>query len=410
MMTVDSPLGSLIAILVFIAFIATPLFASADRSWHQHSKRTSTIDGLRGFLAIGVFFHHALIYHRYLQDGIWAVPSSNFYTELGESGVMLFFMITGFLFWGKVINEDSHIDWVSLYIGRVFRIGPLYFLATALLMLVVFWNTGFVLHESAGILWQQLSPLVALGVFMPGNLINGYVNPWIIIAGVTWSLKYEWLFYLTILPISAILTRMLRMNLGVSLIGLFACFIAVYLHPAKFTVGLTAFFVGMTCAVLNVRGWISINRRSTDILMSVVLLILLSMLLREPTAYALLSILILSVMFTLISSGCSLFGILHARFSLRLGEISYGIYILQGLALFALLNNHYIQINLLASTAGYWIAVIISGLLLISAAMLAHILLEKPFIDLGRHIATKVRSSTIYIFFSLDKGAIPPTS
>ncbi len=393
MFSVYSPLGYIFAILVFIALAATPLFASADRSWHKQSKRTSTIDGLRGFLATGVFFHHARIYHRFLQDGIWAVPPSNFYTELGQSGVMLFFMITGFLFWGKVINDDSRLNWGSMYIGRVFRIGPLYLFATALMLLIVYWKTGFVLQESAGALWSHLSRLAALGFFKPDNQINGYVKPSLILADVTWTLRFEWIFYLIILPVSALLGLRLRIYLGLPLVGLFACILTDYFHSGMSSICYTAFFVGMACAALNIRVWFSIRRLMTDNLSSAALLILCLILLRQPTAYSLLSILILAVIFTLISSGCSLFGIFLARPSLRLGEISYGIYLLQGLALYAIFNNHFVQINLLDSTVGYWIAVIISGSLLITCAMVAHIIIEKPFIDLGQRLAIKVRSN-----------------
>ncbi|WP_419760663.1 acyltransferase family protein [Acidisoma sp.] len=60
--------------------------------------RVQTIDGLRGFLAIGVFIHHSVIYHQYLLTGRWDVPPSVFYTNIGKAGVTVFFMITGYLF------------------------------------------------------------------------------------------------------------------------------------------------------------------------------------------------------------------------------------------------------------------------------------------------------------------------
>jgi peptidoglycan/LPS O-acetylase OafA/YrhL len=87
------------------------------------------IDGLRGFLAFGVFVHHASIWYYFLQHGSWVVPESRLYTHLGQSTVTVFFMITGFLFYGKVLeSKKNNIDWLRLYVSRCLRILPLFLL------------------------------------------------------------------------------------------------------------------------------------------------------------------------------------------------------------------------------------------------------------------------------------------
>ena len=89
--------------------------------------RYSTIDGLRGYLAFAVFLSHSSIWYFYLHFGRWDVPQSNFYTHLGQSSVTLFFMITGFLFWSKLLDgRVQPIDWSRLYLSRLFRLVPLY--------------------------------------------------------------------------------------------------------------------------------------------------------------------------------------------------------------------------------------------------------------------------------------------
>lgn len=391
-MSIYSPFGYFIAITIFLGFVQIPLFAAADRPWHPESERTATIDGLRGFLATGVFFHHALIYHRYLQDGAWVVPPSNFYTQLGQSGVTLFFMITGYLFWGKVIASERPLNWVSLYIGRIFRIGPLYFVSTGLMLLIVFWGAGFALREPWPVVSHQIAPLAALGWFTPGDLINGYPQPWVLIAGVTWTLRFEWKFYLFILPLSAVIKHLFRAPLALPLVGLLFCLVSVYRHPDTANVGYAAFFVGMTCAALRARSWIGIQSKAADALASITLLVLMFFLFQLPTAYGLHAFLILAAMFAFISAGGSMFGLLHARFSRRLGEISYGIYILQGLALFAVLRQSWVKTHLINSPLGYWSCVVVAGALLISAAMLAHVWFEKPGIAIGRKTTAKLQS------------------
>jgi len=61
----------LLLALTFAAF-----FAIAKTPPNPRGNRLSNLDGLRGFVAFGVFFHHGAIYHQYLQDGQWASPPS----------------------------------------------------------------------------------------------------------------------------------------------------------------------------------------------------------------------------------------------------------------------------------------------------------------------------------------------
>ncbi len=83
---------------VLLALARLPVFTAVDTPPSPHFNRVATLDGLRGFLALAVFFHHAAIYHRFLLDGVWALPPSRFYALLGPVGVSVFFMITGYLF------------------------------------------------------------------------------------------------------------------------------------------------------------------------------------------------------------------------------------------------------------------------------------------------------------------------
>src|SRR3979490_3443378 len=107
-------------VLVFVVSIACgrlPPFKLVDDARAGAGMRTETLDGLRGFLALSVFIHHFVITHRYLQSGIWDYPPSAFYTLLGQVGFGVFFMITGFLFWGKLLDARGRPDWWPLDLG-----------------------------------------------------------------------------------------------------------------------------------------------------------------------------------------------------------------------------------------------------------------------------------------------------
>src|SRR5436190_2216663 len=81
--------------------------------------RHVAIDGLRGFLALGVLFHHALFRFNLATTGRWVIADTAFYTLLGQVAVMTFFMITGFLFWDRV--QQGTTDWRHFYGARVRR-------------------------------------------------------------------------------------------------------------------------------------------------------------------------------------------------------------------------------------------------------------------------------------------------
>ena len=150
--------------------------------------RYLSTDGLRGYLAFFVFLHHSTVWYGYVRTGSWALPDSRLYIHLGQSSVALFFMITGFLFWSKLLNARlNSFDWLQLYVSRVTRLTPLYIVAICLLLLLVAQASGFTLQESpALVLLQTLRWLAFTVTGMPN--INGVHNTYVMIAGVPWSL------------------------------------------------------------------------------------------------------------------------------------------------------------------------------------------------------------------------------
>jgi peptidoglycan/LPS O-acetylase OafA/YrhL len=108
-MSITSFWPSLLCMAIILGIAATPLFKMADSPPNPyaegpHAERVTSLDGLRGFLAFGVFFHHAVITYFYLANGRWDTPPSRFYTLAGHIGVDMFFMITGYLFWSRLIR------------------------------------------------------------------------------------------------------------------------------------------------------------------------------------------------------------------------------------------------------------------------------------------------------------------
>ena len=119
-----SPLFALAVLLTafFIAYILNKVNPSKEFQKYR------SLDGLRGLAAVFVFIHHSSIWYFYKKSHLWTVPPSNLYTQLGQGAVTMFFMMTAFLFWGK-IRESSRVDWVKLYSARIMRLAPLYYVS-----------------------------------------------------------------------------------------------------------------------------------------------------------------------------------------------------------------------------------------------------------------------------------------
>ncbi len=373
---------------ILLVLVGLPPFTSADAPPAWRPGRLHTIDGLRGFLSLAVLFHHGAIYHRYLTDGVWTLPPSRFYALLGGCGVSVFFMITGYLFWGRLIDERRRPDWARLYVGRLFRIAPIYLLAILGLLVLVMMQADWMLRVSPPSFVRELAPWLALG-FLDFSDINGHPSTQNLLAGVTWSLHYEWLFYLA-LPLMALAAGTGTIRIGVMLAAVATGFLLVSRGGAfgipGWDFGLaTLFLIGMGCATLDRRGWTAGPRDGIASAAAVLLLLALCHLCRS--AYTPLAMILLGICFYLVISGCSLFGLLTLRASRRLGDISYGIYMLQGLVLASLFQYGPVRHFALMSPWRHWTVVLAAAAILVVVATLAHCWVERPGISVGKRVA-----------------------
>jgi len=87
----------------------------AERNVHENL----TLEGLRGILALSVFAHHSYYFYHLRQNGSWQDPDTRFWIQLGQPAVELFFMLTSYLFWRKVLDEKGKLGWTSYAIRRV---------------------------------------------------------------------------------------------------------------------------------------------------------------------------------------------------------------------------------------------------------------------------------------------------
>jgi peptidoglycan/LPS O-acetylase OafA/YrhL len=368
-----SPLPAIAAVLIALA---SAFLLSARLNVNPQPGRYASIDGLRGYLAFFVFLHHACIWYFYLKTGRWEVPPSNLYTQLGQASVALFFMITGFLFFSKLIDgRTTKIDWPRLFISRFLRIAPLYLFVTLLLFIIVAYLSKFQLHES--LLKISISAARWLSFTVSGNPnLNNIDNTFTIVAGVFWSLPYEWLFYFS-LPLLAI-------GIGADaprkFVILSACAVIsiLLIHPNTQAIHLHAFLGGILAALL-VRIETIRKLAKSNIAALMVIACLVASVEFYPSAYQSAPRFLLALVFIIIACGNTLFGILTNRTSRTLGEMAYSIYLLHGLVLFVSFN---FVIGLTParelSAETYWLGILIITPILLTLCAVSFKLIEQP--------------------------------
>jgi peptidoglycan/LPS O-acetylase OafA/YrhL len=168
----------------------------------EAATRIGNLDGLRGILATSVCVHHALLLEHYGLFGAWAPPIVALTLSIGTGPVAVFFMITAYLFWSRALKYHGRLDALQLYRGRFTRLAPLFAASITLMLVVQAFVTHLQLHESPLRLVRDVVQQYLFG-FFSASPVNG-TDFGIIDAGVTWSLAFEAAFY-AFLPLLAFL-------------------------------------------------------------------------------------------------------------------------------------------------------------------------------------------------------------
>lgn len=355
--------------------------------------RYIAVDGIRGYLAIFVFLHHSSLWFFYLRNGGWPVPPSLLYSHFGPSSVSLFFMITSFLFFSKLLgSKGKQMDWGRLYISRVMRIYPLFLFAFLVVLLIVFSISNWTLQVPVGTLLKECFSWL---VFMQPD-INAVPGTAIIIAGVVWSLAFEWLFYCS-LPCWGVLLFKIKTRpqvlilSGVFLLGFLA--IILYFYPGAVLRRLSPFAGGMIAAfaIRNQR----LCRLAASRYASVLVVLLLSVIvIFFKNVYSPVPLTCMTVVFFCIASGNTLFGILSHPASRQLGQISYSIYLLHGLLL-SITFRFVLGMKFAAGLSGWehWLVISACSVALAAICSFTHRFIELPGMNAVKGLEQRLRGT-----------------
>jgi peptidoglycan/LPS O-acetylase OafA/YrhL len=146
------------------------------------------LDGVRGIAILLVLFHHFTVFDPTTTVGAWI----GFAALLGWSGVDLFFVLSGFLITGILIDaRGSERYFSSFYMRRSLRIFPLYFLVVFLSFVVLprFPTLHTALSATTDIeQWPYWTYLVNFAIADRGAFVHGVLD-------IAWSLAIEEQFY-----------------------------------------------------------------------------------------------------------------------------------------------------------------------------------------------------------------------
>jgi peptidoglycan/LPS O-acetylase OafA/YrhL len=339
------------------------------------ASRHGYLDGLRGFLAFGVVLTHMLSFHLWYQNGWWNWPPVRIYTICGTTAVSLFFMITGFLFWKKAIDDGGgYMDWRALYASRFRRLAPLYFVAVMVTFFYVGMRTDWTLHTTLWHLAVRMFSWLSLGILGRPD-INGMPNTWSTNTAL-WTLRYEWLFYIW-LPVISVLARPRRFPLIALAILAVAWFVPGHDVVTNFVFGMAAahlvterpripFLATRWAAALSMIGFVLIGMRSFDY-------------------YGLKQSVLLFPFFLCIVYGNSFFGLLSTLGARTMGVISYSVYVLHCLLLYGVLFALERHVNIAGlSPVQYWGLMFLVGPALVMVALFTYRWIEHPFMRRSR--------------------------
>jgi len=365
--------GYLLSLAVVVAF---GWLLSLPRSWRlvdDTPSRLSTLDGLRGLLSYAVFAHHFVIICQFTQSGRWAMPPTSMYTLFGHLPVAVFFQLTAFLFWRKVLDSEAPLDYGRLIAGRVRRLTPAYVLAVVATLLVLAVQTNFKLQVPRWLLAHQVAAWFSFGfVWVFPGTTNGYdfagaVN------SVLWTLAYEWRFYL-LLPLFALFRSDRRFP--------FLLLAMIYVWPdiAHGQHVVVNFAFGMIAARVS-KAVPALSRPATLLLDVIALAALLGVFRTETMGYDWGATVWVALFMHAIVLGGSLFGLLRLRGLRALGTLSYSIYLLHNVVLFASMwPLRSLVVGGTLSPVSMLLLMTALGLLVVSISVVSYWCTEEPFL------------------------------
>ena len=378
-MALENYIPFLFILPLFLMLFGTLFIANKFLKIDITTVKYPEIDGLRGYLAFSVFLHHSYIWSHFLKSDSWEDPNSHLFNHFGQTSVVLFFIITAFLFMTKLIETKNHyFDWKKYIVSRFFRMFPLYLTS----ILVVFFIVGFYTNFTVKTSLFEVSKNALSWLFFTINGttdINNFDKTFIINAGVTWTLPYEWMFYF-LLPFIALflkikVSKKIMLFFGIGFLSFAVINQASIRH-------FLPFIGGIVVSLFIKRNNLKIDFTKNSFTFLAITLLIISVVFfesgRKPVP-----VLISSIVFLFIASGNSFFGLFSNTLSRKFGQITYSLYLIHGIILFVIFYGIIGLENAIKLTQiEYWTIITFSVFPIIVTSQITYLYIEKPFMNI----------------------------
>jgi peptidoglycan/LPS O-acetylase OafA/YrhL len=375
------------AMVVVSVLVTTAIISRVSEFYRRelaggYGRRELPLDGLRGFAALMVVTHHAAMFHMWVSKDRWGETGVYALQTFGPAGVSLFFMLTGYLFWGKARAAGGKFNLIKLWRGRLFRIGPCYLFTAALVIAIFSVLNG--IHFLNFKNWNSLFRLASLGLFL-WRPMSG-IDPGQINAHVTWTLWYEWRFYF-VLPFIAWFA-MGRRVFWLAAAAYVGVFVAGYRGMDLRMQLALVFFLGMFCPVLLEDEKLRMQLRHPVAAVCAVAATTLLMAVGQGYAASISFAVALFPIFLVAAAGNSFWGILTSPGTRCLGAVSYSLYLLHGILFYVVMNTFKTTGRVALPEIYYWAALVLAAVAATLLSALTYRWIEFPFLSRSHKIAT----------------------
>ena len=398
-----NPLNPFFAVIIYLIAFLTGYIIKSKYNTYPQKGRYECIDGMRGFLALAVFIYHASIWGGFFRSNSWdnnsCLLDSNLYPQFGSTSVTFFFMITSFLFVSRLLNSNEKgFDWRNFFISRIFRLVPMYYFSVLLMIIIIMFMSQWHLNVSLSEFFLSIINWLFFTIYKTPYMHNQGFAPYInnqgftnlINFGVEWTLSYEWLFYFS-LPLISIFILKIKPKIGYIILSVF--FILFFYKVQGVYEYFIYPFIGGGIAPFLIK-YTSFYKKIKDVYASIIILICLFLIIQFNNAHNIYCLLLITIVFTLIALGASLFGLLKNSIIKFLGEISYSTYLLHGILLYTIFDFGFGFEKIKHFTPFAYCSVIFSITpILVIISFLGFKYIEKPFIDKAQAINQKLKTS-----------------
>jgi len=341
------------------------------------------LDSLRAIAVLAVLYSH------FFEQRIGPFFSGERVLGVGAYGVDLFYVLSGFLITGILLNSKEEIDQglktvsfcaKTFFIRRILRIFPIYYLALLIAFILA-------VHQARESIWWHIFYLSNVYIAQQGRWVDAIGHLWSLSVEEQFYLIWPWIIFFT--PRKRLLTVLIAL-IAIAPLYRFACLMnhAPYIVSRVITLGCMDFFgIGALLAYLkkyNYTSYTANNFAKHGLLIGGVLFplaILLGLLgIKNPVgifAKTCEALFFCWVIFTASERFNGVVGkILETKILIYIGKISYGIYLYHNFVPFiipAKLSNfysHYVKHQLGVP--------ILYTLITITIASISWLLIEKP--------------------------------